>query len=151
MLRVQRKSGKMPAAVDDLRGRALAGVVEAGFLMAAADGDLAPTEFETLAGVIEGFTGGAASAEEVARLLDACDEALAREGYDQRITAVIDHLPSPELRRLGLLCSAVVLGADDAFGPQEGDLYVALAVALGFRRDEALDVLDEARALYASC
>lgn len=151
MLRVQRKSGKVAAPVDDLRGRALAGVVEAGFLMAAADGDLAPEELDALSGVIVGFTGGAAEASEVSRLLDACDEALAREGYDARITAILDHLPTPELRRLGLLCSAVVLGADDTFGPQEGDLYVALAIALGFRRDEALDLLDEARAMYAPC
>ena len=149
MLRVQRKSGQGPDLVEDLRGRTLAGVVEAGFLMAAADGDLAPEELETLSGVIVGFTGGAADAAEVTRVLDACDEALAREGYDARISAVIAHLPSPELRRLGLLCSAVVLGANDAFGPQEGDLYVALAIALGFRREDALDLLDEARSLYA--
>lgn len=151
MLRVQRKSGHVPGPVADLRGPALAGVVETGFLMASADGDLAPAELEALAAVLVAFTGGTADPAEVARLLDASDEALAREGYDARVTVLLERLPTVELRRLALLCSAVVLDANDAFGPGEGDLYVALAITLGFRRDEALDVLDEARALFAPC
>ena len=82
-LGVQRKQQEL-----ELAGQILAGIVESGFLMAAADGQITDAEIEALVRVILEATDGGASAEDVGALLEACAGALEEEGYEARIAAV---------------------------------------------------------------
>lgn len=156
MLKKKPKSGKSGKNLREKRegglelvGQVLAGVVESGFLMAAADGEIADEEVALLVGLIAGFTEGAATEEEISGLIQACDESLGRDGFPARIQAAAANLTTKELRHQGLLCAALVLAADDRFDEEnEGAFYVDYANALGIGREEALAVLSEARDIY---
>jgi len=149
MLRVRQKNNKGRPAHSEFHGRPLAGLVQVAHLTATAAGELHPEDHESLVELIVGFCDGVANPGEVTVHLEACDEALARDGYDTCINGVLCNLPSREPRRHALLCGAVVLGScEPPLGPHEGELFVALAIALGFSREETLDLLDEAGKLY---
>jgi tellurite resistance protein len=132
------------AQLKEIQGKTLAGMVEAGFLMAAADGTLEDAELETVAGVITGFTKGHATPEEIDELLDACAEALETDGYDARLQAVANNLVNKDLRHYGLLTAALVLVSDGEVGDDEVDLYTDMGTALGFSEQESVAIMEEA-------
>lgn len=149
MLRVQRKNNKGRPSQADFHGRSLAGLVEVAFLTATSSVDLGPDDTRALVELLVSFCEGTAQPSEVAELLEKSDWALAVEGYDARVLALLQGLPTPELRRLALAGGAAVLAADDSPEREHaGELYIALAMALGFTREEALDLIDEASRLY---
>lgn len=144
-----KKKSSSAASDVEIAAGILAGIVEAGFLMAAADGKIVDEEVALLAGLIHSFSEGAASEEQIVQLINACDEALTNDGYDARVAAVAKNLPNHETKHQALLVAAMVLAADDEFDEEnEGGVYVALAKALGIHQDEALQVLQEAQAMY---
>lgn len=132
------------AELKEIQGKTLAGMVEAGYLMAAADGTIEEAERATVAGVITGFTKGHASAEEIEELLDACATALETDGYEARLAAVAHNLVSKELRHFGLLTAALVLVSDGEVEDDELELYTDMGAELGFSEEEGVAIMDEA-------
>ena len=132
------------AELKDIQGKTLAGMVEAGYLMAAADGTIEDAERETVAGVITGFTKGHATPEEIEELIDACAEALESDGYEARLAAVAHNLASKELRHYGLLTAALVLVSDGEVGDDELELYTDMGRELGFTDEEGVAIMTEA-------
>jgi tellurite resistance protein len=150
MLRKRKKQARPsqapPAKLD---GKVLAGIVEAGFLIAAYDGTVRDEKLEEIATVIRAFTNESASDDDIMGLLNACAMGLDRDGYDARIDVMVRHLPSDALRRYALNCAATVIACDDDFSDlREGEMFMAMAEAIGFSRDEAFDLLEETRRAY---
>ncbi|MFO0659428.1 MAG: hypothetical protein U0165_06315 [Polyangiaceae bacterium] len=138
-----------PASQVSLAGQALAGLVEAGVIMAASDGHIAHEEMAVVAGIIDGFCQGHASEDEIKALMVDAGKVIDRDGIDVRLQKMTENLFSPELRRLGMLVAASVMICDGEFAAgREDHAYLAMAKQLGFSTDEARAILDEAGALF---
>lgn len=147
--RTRKESSSEPASQASFAGQALAGLIEAGVIMAAADGHIAQEEMAVVAGIIDGFCQGQATDEQIRDLILDAGKAIDRDGLDVRMKKMAENLVSPELRRLGMLVSASVMICDGDFAEgREDHAYLSMATALGFSRDEARAILDEAGALF---
>lgn len=143
-------SKKREEAAAQAFAQYLAGIVEAGFLMAASDGNLDDSELDLLAGVIIGISDGYATEEQIDELLGACYDALERDGYEARLQACSDNLQTDEARKLALEVAAHVLFADDEFDPDnEGDIYVNMAGTFGVGRRDAIAILEAVEEEYS--
>lgn len=141
--------GPSPATLDQVLP-SLAGIAEVGFLVAAADGEVAEEELEVIAGVISGALDGQVTAAQLLEILEACDNALENDGWEERVEAATENVQADEARRLALFTAAAVLVADQRFvAGAEDAAYVEIAEALGFGTDEAASMIDEAAAAFA--
>jgi tellurite resistance protein len=133
----------------ELKDRTLAGMVEAGLLMAAADGELADEEWDTVTAVIDGFFDGNATRRQIEEIMDDCWEAFERDGYDARMEAMAENLQTPELRELGLQVAAAVMLADGEYAEgEEDEAYFDMADTLEIPRRRAEAILDEVAEQY---
>lgn len=133
----------------DLAGRTLVGLVDAGLLMAAADGELAQEELDVLAGVIDGFCEGQVTGAQIRDLLDSAIGALERDGWEGRLGQLAGNLPHPDLRYIAATCAASVMISDGAFAEgAEDEAYGTICEALGLSESAATAALDEAAAMW---
>ncbi|RYE92233.1 MAG: hypothetical protein EOO75_07165 [Myxococcales bacterium] len=123
----------------------LAGVAEAGFLVAVSDGEVVDAELDMIAAVLSGALGAEVSHDHLMDLLEACANALENDGWEGRIEVIASLLDSDEARSLALATAAAVLVADEnlAVG-SEDEAYMQIAEALGFSQDEAARAIDHA-------
>lgn len=123
----------------------LAGVAEAGFLVAVSDGEVVDAELDMIAAVLAGALGSEVSHDQLMDLLEACANALENDGWEGRIEVIASLLDTPESRALALATAAAVLVADEnlAVG-SEDEAYMQIAEALGFNHDEAARAIDHA-------
>jgi tellurite resistance protein len=125
-------------------GRALAGLIDAGMVMACADGELADEEFEVIAQVIDGFFDGHVTRADIETLMQESLDAIEREGVPARLAAAAENLESVELRELGLAAAATVMLSDGALAEgEEDEVYDQLAQALEIPRRRASEILTE--------
>lgn len=125
-------------------GRALAGLIDAGMVMACADGELADEEFEVIAQVIDGFFDGHVTRADIEALMQDSLDAIEREGIPARLAAAAENLESVELRELGLAAAATVMLSDgELAGGEEDELYDQLAQALEIPPRRASEILTE--------
>lgn len=129
----------------ELEERALAGMVDAGILMAAADGNIHPDEIVVVSDVIDGFFEGNVSSERIRSMVDSSIAALQSDGFDARLNALVSDLPSDELRELALMVAGTVMLADGEYyeGSDEDETYDDLATALRIDPERADELLDE--------
>ncbi|MBI5515107.1 MAG: hypothetical protein HY909_15125 [Deltaproteobacteria bacterium] len=133
----------------ELEGQTLAGLVEAGLLMAAADGELADEEWDTVAAVIDGFFDGNATRRQIEEIMDDCWEAFERDGFDARIEAMAENLQSQELREIGLQVAAAVMLSDGEYVEgEEDEVYYDMADEMDVPRRRAEAILDEVAEQY---
>jgi tellurite resistance protein len=133
----------------ELEGQTLAGLVEAGLLMAAADGELADEEWDTVAAVIDGFFDGNATRRQIEEIMDDCWEAFERDGFDARIEAMAENLQSQELREIGLQVAAAVMLSDGEYVEgEEDEVYFDMADEMDIPRRRAEAILDEVAEQY---
>ena len=132
---------------DAAIAQALAGIVEAGYLVAASDGVLAEEEVAVLAAVIIALVEDATE-DGIVALIKAADRALARDGWDARVEAMAEHingLENDDVSWAALLTAAAVLISDDEFVEgEEDEIYAAISDALGYEREDAVTALEEA-------
>jgi tellurite resistance protein len=124
------------------QGRALAACVEAGFLMAASNGELVDEELDGIANFIDGFCDGEASHEDIVGLVVKAAEALQRDGLEARLEALGGNAGTPEIARSALAVAAVVCMLDGEVDDLEEDAYYEIADALGLEDEEADEVWD---------
>ncbi len=129
----------------ELEERALAGMVDAGILMAAADGNIHPDEIVVVSDVIDGFFEGNVSSERIRSMVDSSIAALQSDGFDARLNALVSDLPSDERRELALMGAGTVMLADGEYyeGSDEDETYDDLATALRIDPERADELLDE--------
>jgi tellurite resistance protein len=119
------------------------GMIEAGFLMAAADGNLDESEINALGATLSALFEGAISDEQINEILAAHKEDLERDGFEARMAAMVELFTSDEARHAALQVAAAVMFADGAVdADSELAIYLDLADALGISRAEAKAIGD---------
>lgn len=137
--KTKRKSGVAKKNFED----AFAGIVEAGFLMAAADGQLDENELGVVSAAISGMIEGA-SEEEIISILEQADELLGRDGWEARCEKVGKLLSNKEeAADAAMKIVALVYMCDQESDDEWDDHWYALAEALGYDNDEADEVYSE--------
>lgn len=113
------------------------------YCIAAADGQVADGELQTIAQSIVSLTDGATPVDEIKRLLDVARDEVGKrglEGYMKSLGRDLDRDGKAEI----LAGAAKTLAADGKMSPEEELAYTRLAKTLGFSIDEANEILSEA-------
>jgi tellurite resistance protein len=137
--------------------RELEAVLEAMYLMASSDGELASDELMLLSSsmqaIVESSAKGVLSRAELAlpalRLTETLGRfarSLSTEGLDTRISAVARRLKNDAAKRLAFRLAGGVAFVDDVVRPDEVAALDILGAALGFSSSEQLALLKEVHA-----
>jgi tellurite resistance protein len=130
---------------------AFAGIIEAGFLMAAADGELDESELETIAGAIMGLIEDVTE-KEIRKILEGAYKSLVKDGWEVRLEKVARRLADSDkddAAWVALKIAALVAMADDDETDEENEAFYQIADALGYDSDAADEAWNEAYELYA--
>lgn len=119
-------------------------IVEAMFLMAAVDGDVARDEIERLAASIQAIGDMHVTRSlDVQAKLDELNELLSKEGWHKRVEAVASRLLSEESRAFAFRMAAAVAFVDDHVAHAEAAAIDALAAKLGLGDEDTNEILRE--------
>ena len=110
-------------------------LVEAAYLIAAADGVVSETERQTLAETISAIVGGDLPPEELLAMLVAFADALNTDGLDQRLEVMAEALADVEARETAVSFASLVALCDREFDARERVMLLKIGAAFGF--DEA--------------
>ena len=134
----------------ELTAMTLQGLVDAGVLMAAADGEITADEYDQVADVISGFLDGRVSNKQVRAIITESVQMLVDQGVDARLEALNANLVTEDLREVAFQVACAVLVADGEYGEDdEGEAYDDIADALEIDQDRAQELFDEVGAIYA--
>jgi uncharacterized tellurite resistance protein B-like protein len=119
-------------------------MAETMFLMMSADGKVAEAERDAVRGAIRGLTGSILHDGTIQVMLEAYEEALARDGRKARLKRIGELLSEHESDREGAfaLAAAVAL-ADDEVTEEEENLVEQLAGWFGISTERAEKILDQ--------
>jgi tellurite resistance protein len=132
---------------DPSEDRETAALVEAAFLMAAADGRFGNAEQDEFAEALQFLSAGKLTLEQIDGILDELIDALRTDGWDARIASVASQLASPESRRNAYRMAAGISFSDGTIQDEEQRLFGLLADAFEIPTDEASTILREVRDL----
>jgi hypothetical protein len=120
-------------------------IIEAMFLMAAVDGEVAKEEVGQLAASVQGIldTSGGHARVNLAKALEELAARLARDGWKVRLDSLARRLPTPESRAFAFRLAAGVAFVDDNVVHAEAAAIDALCAALGIAADESQIILGE--------
>ena len=134
----------------ELTAMTLQGFVDAGVLMAAADGEITTEEYDQIADVISGFLDNRVSNRDIRAIINESVQMLDEQGGDARLDALSANLATDELREVAFQVACAVLVADGEYGEDdEGEAYDEIADALEIDEDRAQELFDEVGAIYA--
>ena len=129
-----------------LEAQTLVGLIDAGMLMACADGEITDEELDVVASVIDGFCDGNVTNRQVRELIDLSYEALERDGYDERLEALGENVQDPTIREFALQVAAYVMLCDDDVAGEsddEDDTFMDIADELDISRRRAKEIFGE--------
>jgi hypothetical protein len=132
-------------AAEHARAEEFEAILEAMFLMAAVDGDVAQDEVGQLAASIQAIvdsTGGKWRLD-LGPTLDELAARLAAHGWKARLDSLAHRLPTPEARSFAFRLAAGVAFVDDNVVHAEAAAIDALAAALGIGPDDSQRILAE--------
>lgn len=122
----------------------LTALIEAAYLVAAADGRVSDVESRRLVERIGQVTGGRFSAAYIEETLRGAADRVHGDGAPARAESIASALPSDELRRAALLVASAVAWAEGGVGEREGLALQALARAFGIPIGEMQRILGQA-------
>lgn len=135
------KVGNSSRARREAFVNSLAGVTEAAYLAAAADGVVTDEEYALIANLIIERCEGEVTVRAVRDILQACAEALEEEGFDARMDQIAETLPDAEAQVAALYAASDVILGDDEYDPEnEGAFYDDLATRLDFSDELAAEI-----------
>jgi hypothetical protein len=139
---------KKNSSIDKARRQsainALAGVCESAYLAAAADGEVTEAEVALLGGIVMGLFDNEIEESQVLDILEACETAFEEEGFQARMDAIADKLPSQESRLTALyVVAGTILGDDEYDAENEGQFYDDFAVQIGVDEGTAAEIWNE--------
>ena len=122
--------------------------LEAMFLMAAVDGDIAKEEIAQLAASIEGIVDTTAHThvKDLDATLSELHAKLARDGWKARLDTLARRLRSEESRAFAFRLAAGVAFCDDTVAHAEAAAIDAFAGALGLSPEESQEILTDVQA-----
>jgi len=133
------------AAAERARAEEFEAILEAMFLMAAVDGEIADQEVGQLAASVQAIvdsTGGKFKLD-LEPMLEELGARLQRDGWKGRLDSLRPRLPSPESRAFAMRLAAAVAFVDDNVVHAEAAAIDAMAAALGLPAEEAQRILVE--------
>jgi hypothetical protein len=153
-------SGQAAALSAEERARAeeFEAIIEAMFLMAAVDGEIAEDEIAQLAGSLQAIVdtealppnASALTKKDLDRTLADLNARLAKAGWKARLDAVAARLKNKDARSFAFRLAAGVAFVDDHVAHAEAAAIDAFAAALGLTSDESQEILNEVQeALFA--
>ncbi len=133
------------AAAERARADEFEAILEAMFLMAAVDGEVAPDEIGQLAASVQAIvdTSGGRLSLDLEPVLVELAAHLKRDGWKGRLDTLALRLPSDESRSFAFRLAAAVAFIDDNVVHAEAAAIDALAGALGIDGDESQRILAE--------
>jgi tellurite resistance protein len=141
-----KKAPKTDATAEKIESN-IAGIAQAGLLMACADGELEESELEVIAVTIHGVLqelGIELTGDQFGENVEQLVNELAGKDLEQMLKLVSSKITEPDVARLAVGVAAVVMVSDEEFDEKvEGPLYIALAAALGFDEKAAEEIYNE--------
>lgn len=135
------------AAATIESSRRMLAMVEASYLIAAADGVLSDAEKRSIASGMQRISGDLmASTEQVEAMLDIAAEQMKAEGLSARAKAVAEVIQEPELREATFLVAASAAWLDRGIGEKQGLALQAVSKAFGIPMNEMHKLLAKAHA-----
>jgi hypothetical protein len=133
------------AAAGRARADEFEAILEAMFLMAAVDGEVAPDEVGQLSASVQAIvdTTGGRFHLDLGPTLDELAARLASQGWKARLDTLAARLPSAESRAFAFRLAAAVAFVDDNVVHAEAAAIDALAAALAIPSDDAQRILVE--------
>ena len=133
------------AAAERARADEFEAILEAMFLMAAVDGEVAQDEIGQLAASVQAIvdTSEGDYHIELSSAMDELAGRLSREGWKARLDSLSGRLPTPESRAFAFRLAAGVAFIDDHVAHAEAAAIDALSAALGLTGDESQRILGE--------
>jgi hypothetical protein len=140
-----RSKNEKLAAAELARANEFEAILEAMFLMAAVDGEVAKDEIGQLAASVQGIvdTSGGHAQVDLGPALEELAARLTREGWKVRLDSLATRLPTDESRAFAFRLAAGVAFVDDHVVHAEAAAIDALAAALGIGADDAQTILAE--------
>ena len=133
----------------ELTAMTLQGFVDAGVLMAAADGEITAEEYDQVADVISGFLDNRVTNRQIRAIINESVQMLEDQGADARLDALNANLVTEELREVAFMVACAVLVADGEYNEEdEGEAYDEIADALEIEEDRAQELFDEVGVIY---
>jgi tellurite resistance protein len=121
--------------------------VEAGYLAAAADGEVDATERETIVKAIEILSVGAVIEWETEALLDECEARAKKDGAEKRAKAIGADLKALGQAEAGLLFAALVARATQGIDKREAEVLKQVGTAAGVSADALRAIVKRATSL----
>lgn len=116
-------------------------LVEAMFLAASADGELAGEEMLQFSATLGALTDKQFSPDAVAKMVETLAAKVGAEGRQARLSAVAQRLPEPKTRETALILAAAIVASDGKVELSENDLLADLAEALGVAPERATELV----------
>jgi tellurite resistance protein len=121
--------------------------VEAGYLVALADGEVDDDERQAMVQAIDLLSEGAVIEWETESLLDECAGRAEAQGPEARAAAVGKELAHLDQASAGLFVAAVIARASKGIDKQEAEVLKAVGAAAGLAPDAIKDIVKKATAL----
>lgn len=118
-------------------------LVEAMFLAATADGELAPEELLQFRATVEALTDEKLSGEAVQGLVEQFSALLKAEGRPKRLAAIASRIPAGKPRETAIILAAAITASDGEIRGAENDLVADLAEALEVAPERAVELVSK--------
>jgi hypothetical protein len=146
------KGKDLLGAAERAQAEEFEATIEAMFLMAAVDGEIAREEVDQLAASIQAICDVTESthAMELGATLAELNARLARDGWKARLDSVARRLTTPEARAFAFRLAAGVAFVDDNVAHAEAAAIDAFSAALGLPLEESQEILVEVQEMLFS-
>jgi tellurite resistance protein len=116
-------------------------LVEAMFLAATSDGELAPEESLQFCATLEVLTDKRYPPETVQQMMDRLAALVRKEGRQARLAAIAQRIPDEKTRETALILAAAITASDGKVHEAENDLLADLAEALRITPERTVELV----------
>ena len=129
------------ALTDEPTSPKVDALIEAMFLAATADAEIATEEARQFVATVEALTDRKLTAEDIERRVALLKALLREEGRQARLSAVAARIPPGKPRETALMLAAAITASDGEVRLEENDLLADLAEALGVEEGRAIELI----------
>lgn len=138
-----------PTGFDPIAVALFEAIVEASYLVAAADGNVDAEERKTFERVVYAACGGTVAANQVASLVGDFEGLLEEDGLDARVAQVAKQVSKKDHAREVLRIAALIAQASDGVADSERSVLEKIAKATGLEAKDVDHALDDVKTALA--